>query len=301
MSQENIAIGREEVSLGKKLSGLITLVKPRLSFLVVFSAWFGYLMGAGENAFTFKGIFWISLGGFLVTGASNALNQVLEVEFDKLMIRTRMRPLPTGVLTSGEALILALVAGISGILILGFIFNLVTALLGIIALLSYAFVYTPLKRLHPISVFVGAFPGALPPLIGWAASGEIGLGALVVFLIQFIWQFPHFWAIAWLLDEDYAKAGFKMLPLKEGKGKATALLILIYTSLLIPASFAPFFVGTTSWLGLSTLLVCGIGFTYQALKLFKNQDNASARGLMFGSFLYLPLVQIAMVLDKIWI
>lgn len=292
--------------LARKLRAYAQLTKPRLSFMVVFSAIFGFLMspelvGVGQVAFGWipTDLLLIATGGFLVTGASNTLNQIFEAQYDKLMPRTAGRPIPQGVLSTTEALIFGLAAGIGGVLILGMAFNLVTALMGIIALLLYAFVYTPLKRIGSISVIVGAFPGAMPPLIGFAAaSGYIGPVAIVLFIIQFLWQFPHFWAIAWVADADYRKAGFKMLPSKMGKSSFTATIILMYTALMVPVVFLPWVMDMTGILSLSVLILGGVMFTFYAWKLLKKLEDKAALKLMFFSFLYLPLVQISLLVDK---
>jgi len=292
--------------VARKAKAFVRLTKPRLSFLVVFSAIFGFLMAPDITGVGAVALGWIptdllliAAGGFLVTAASNALNQILEINSDKLMQRTSGRPLPQGELTVAEALIFALVSGGGGVLLLGMGFNLVTALLGIIALLLYAFVYTPLKRVGSISVIVGAFPGALPPLIGYTASaGEIGSVAFVLFLIQFLWQFPHFWAIAWVSDNDYRKAGFRMLPTKAGKSSLTAVVILLYTSMMIPVVLIPWKFGMTGFASFSAILGGGLIFTWLAWRLLKKLEDKSALKLMFFSFIYLPLVQITLLIDK---
>ena len=279
-----------------KAKAFWALLKFRLSFVVVTSALFGYFMAAGTEAWSLGHFLLLGLGGFLVTGASNAFNQVIETEQDRLMVRTADRPMPTGMLTPIEAIAFALVIGGIGVWILGFYFNLITALLGIISLLLYAFVYTPLKRISSIAVLVGAIPGAMPPLIGWAAfTGGLEIEGWVLFLFQFIWQFPHFWAIAWLLHEDYEKAGFKMLPSRTGKSAYTATLILIYTALLLPICFLPWKLGMTGLVLTALLLVLGAGFCFLAFRLFKRLDNPSARHLMLGSFLYLLVMQAIMI------
>ncbi len=278
------------------------LIKLRLSLLVVFSAVFGYLMAPNVLGVDPVTIIWLALGGFLITGASNTLNQVLEVEYDAQMTRTSGRPLVKNMISSTEAVIFALICGIGGITLLALMFEgPVPALLGIIALLAYAFVYTPMKRVSPLGVLVGAFPGAMPPLIGWAAAtGSLETGAWILFLIQFTWQFPHFWAIAWLQDEEYVKAGFQMLPGNSGPSKYTALLILIYSVLLVPIGLLPFHIGMIGPTTLGVLVLAGSGFTYKAAILYKRMNSKGALGVMFASFIYLPIVQIAMMIGKFW-
>ena len=192
-----------------KLNDIVELTKFRLSFLVVFSAVMAYLIAIPNSSIEWLNIIFLSLGGFLVTASSNTINQIIEKDIDKLMDRTRNRPLPTGRMKPMEAYLIAGITGATGILILGFIFNPISGLLGALALISYAFIYTPFKKISPTVVFIGAIPGSMPLLIGWtAATGSIGLGGVILFLIQFFWQIPHFWSIAWLLDEDYKKAGY---------------------------------------------------------------------------------------------
>jgi heme o synthase len=283
-----------------RLRAYVALVKPRLTLLVVFSAIFGYMMAPNVTGFDLLTVLALGLGGFLITGASNTLNQVIEAEHDRLMTRTQNRPMARKVLSPLEAVVFALVCGAGGITLLGVVFEgLVPALLGIIALLLYAFVYTPLKRVHSIAVLVGAFPGAMPPLIGWAAAtGTLGYEALILFLIQFLWQFPHFWAIAWVLEDDYKKAGFKMLPADGGRSAFTASIILIYTLLLVPVAVLPYALGLSGWITSAVIAATGLAFSFQAWTLLKVRTVKAASRLMFGSFIYLPVVQIAMLIDK---
>ena len=275
-----------------KVKAYAELLKFRLSLLVSISAVFGYAVASTSGA-SWGYYLLIGLGGMMITGASNALNQLMEREYDGLMKRTAQRPLPTQRISEQGALIFALIMGIAGVALLGYFFNLATALLGIIGLLSYAFVYTPMKRVSRASVFVGAIPGSLPPLIGWvAATGNIELGGLILFVFQFFWQFPHFWAIAWLLDEDYERAGFKMLPSASGKSSFTASLILLYTLSLIPLVAFALLASLVSWTGAGILVLLGLAFAFPAWRLFKTLDSKYARKLMFFSFLYLPLIQL---------
>lgn len=283
-----------------RVRAYMALVKMRLTLLVVFSAIFGYMMAPEVTGFDLQTVLFLALGGFLVTGASNTLNQVIEAEYDRMMTRTQNRPLATGVISPVEAVTLAILMGVGGILVLGLMFEgLVPALLGIIALLSYAFVYTPMKRVSSLGVLVGAFPGAMPPLIGWAAAtGTLPMEAWAIFLIQFIWQFPHFWAIGWVLHDDYSNAGFKMLPGNSGRSTYTAYMTLIYTFLLVPASVVPYIMGMIGPITLGVLLLAALLFTAQAYNLLKQQTVKAASRLMFGSFMYLPVVQISMLIDK---
>jgi len=282
--------------LGQKVKDYILLTKLRLSSLVIFSSAIGFLIAPHGVIDWFK-ISMLLLGGLLTTAGSNAFNQVIEKDYDKLMSRTANRPLPTGRMSVTEALLVAGICGVGGILILWYNFNVMAALLSAIALLSYAFIYTPLKRISPIAVFVGAIPGALPPLIGWvAATGSISQDAIVLFAIQFIWQFPHFWAIAWVCYDDYMKAGFKLLPSKEGRNKFSALQNIIYILVLIPISIIPMTLHMTGWISTSIVFAGGIMFLIPAIKLYRECTMKAARQLMFASFFYLPIVQLALLI-----
>lgn len=242
----------------------------------------------------------VTLGGFLLSGASVCINQILEQDFDKLMKRTMQRPLPTGRVTPHEATLFAILCMALSVWILWVFTNPFTVLLSLVSMVLYSFVYTPLKRVGPIAVFVGAIPGALPPLLGWiAATGQITYEALIIFGIQFIWQFPHFWAIAWVADEDYQKAGFKLLPSREGKSLNTAIQIMVYTMFLIPLGLLPAVFGITGIYSAMVATVCGVAFFAQTLALMRTGSRQSALRIMFGSFLYLPIVQIAFLLDKV--
>jgi len=275
-----------------KVGAYVRLLKLRLSLLVALSAVFGYAMAAGTSA-TGWSLLWIGLGGLLVTGASNVLNQVFERDYDKLMKRTAQRPMPQGDLSNAEAVVYALLVAVVGIALLGAFFNLPAALLGIIGLLSYAFVYTPMKRISPFAVFVGAIPGGLPPLIGYVAyTGSIDSLGLILFAFQFFWQFPHFWAIAWRLDEDYQRAGFKMLPSASGRSKYSASLILLYTLSMVPLALFPWTAGMINGWAALGLAVAGFFFAVPAIRLQRSLEMKHAKHLMFASFLYLPVIQV---------
>lgn len=275
------------------------LVKFRLSFLVAFTSAFGFVL-ASRGAIDWFTLIVVSIGGFLVSGASITLNQIAEREYDGLMERTKNRPLPTGRISVQEAYGFALLLSVLGFGMLLLYTNLLTTLLSVVSMVLYSFVYTPMKRVGPLAVLVGAFPGALPPLLGWtAATGMITAEALIIFGIQFIWQFPHFWAIAWVADEDYKKAGFKMLPLGGKKDFNTAVQIMTYTMFLIPLGLLPAKLGITGMNSALIATICGVLFLAQTFKLMRNPNRQSALKIMFGSFLYLPVVQIAYLLDKI--
>ncbi|WP_373522571.1 heme o synthase [Aquiflexum sp.] len=276
------------------------LIKFRLSALVTFSAIFGFILGDSGVIFSWGKFFALMIGGFLISGASGAANEIWERDYDKLMKRTQNRPLPLNQISLKEAYWFTLIIAFLGISILWIFTNPLTTGLGILSMILYVFVYTPLKRVGPIAVFVGAIPGAMPPLLGWtAATGAISHEALIIFGIQFIWQFPHFWAIAWVSDEDYKRAGFKLLPSGGKKDLNTAIQIMIYTLFLIPLGLLPTYFGLTGLNSGIVATVCGVLFLAQTFSLMKDCSRKSALKIMFGSFLYLPIVQIAYLLDKV--
>jgi protoheme IX farnesyltransferase len=282
-----------------KAKAFVELLKPRLSMLVAFSCAFGYGL-ATEGHVDWLTLSMLVLAGFLLSGASVTINQSIEKDLDKLMSRTLNRPLPTGRVSVNEATSFAVVCLILSLVLLWVFTNPLTVVLSFISMLLYSFAYTPLKRVGPIAVFVGAIPGALPPLLGWiAATGKVSHEALIIFGIQFIWQFPHFWAIAWVADDDYKKAGFKLLPSGGGKDHNTAIQIMIYTMFLIPLGLLPAKFGITGLDSAIVATVCGVAFFAQTFSLMKTGSRQSALRIMFGSFLYLPIVQIAYLLDKI--
>jgi protoheme IX farnesyltransferase len=281
-----------------KARAYFQLIKFRLALTVAFSSAIGYLLGAHELEWG-KALL-VMLGGLAVTGSANTINQIFEIELDKQMKRTAMRPLPMGVLSVAEAWIFTVVLGGIGLGLLTFYFNPLAAALSLVSLILYGFIYTPLKTISPICVAVGAIPGGLPPLIGWvAATGYLGVEGWILFGIQFMWQFPHFWAIAWVLDDDYKKAGFKMLPTPGKKDLRTAFQIMTYTLVLIPLSLLPFYFGMTNTTYPMVAAICGVLFLMQTFYLMRTVSKKAAMSIMFGSFLYLPIVQIALVLDKI--
>jgi len=278
----------------QKVRDYLQLFKFRLSLTVVFSAIIAFCIAA-ENVNVAQ-IFYLLSGGFLITAGANAINQILEKEYDKLMRRTQSRPLAAGRMHLTEAVLVAGLSGVTGIIILWLCFNTLAALLGAVSLLSYAFVYTPMKRISPLAVLVGAFPGALSPLIGWVcATGAVSFGAVVITSIQFFWQFPHFWAIAWVAHEDYQKAGFKLLPSSGGQDRYTASLSIFYIIVLTLVSAIPLMAGMTGNISGAIILFAGLAFLYQGLRLYKNGGMKDAKNLMFGSIIYLPVVMIALL------
>jgi len=283
-----------------KLREVAILFKLRLASLVVVSAVLGYLMGIPAGSFSWLSIAGLIVGGTLLTGASNALNQVLEIREDALMRRTGDRPLVRGTLSSNEAVLSAFIAGGIGTLMLWLLFGPLTGILGFISLFMYVALYTPLKQYSAWAVFVGAFPGAFPPMLGYvAATGQFGLGPGLLFAMQFMWQFPHFWAIAWVLDEDYRRAGFRLLPSAGGRDRSSAFLILLYTLFVIPVGMLPWVFGFTGMVAMVVAVLAGVVMLVPAWRLFQSRDVRDARKLMFASFIYLPIVQLAYVLDKL--
>ena len=279
-----------------KLKSYINFTKLRLSILVLISALSGYLFAGGSN---FTEIFYLLVGGFFVTAASNGANQIWERDLDKLMDRTKNRPLPTKEMSLRESYLVVIICFLLGLFLL-YKLNFYSFILGLFAFISYVFIYTPLKRITPWSVLVGAFPGAIPPMLGAIAhTNTFGLLPGVLFFVQFTWQFPHFWAIAWVVYDDYKKAGFSLLPSKSGKTKDSAFQIMFYSLTLIPFSLLPWLM---NWCGSVTLiassLLGGLFFLY-AYKLFLSCETKDARKLMFASFVYLPIIQFIYVFDKI--
>lgn len=283
-----------------RIRAYFDLMKLRLSAVVTFSAVFGFILGDSGAVFSWNSFFGLLVGGFFVSGASCAMNEIWERDLDKLMKRTRNRSLPSEAISVTEAYWFTFLIALLGIGLLWIYTNPLTTWLGVLSMVLYAFVYTPLKRVGPIAVFVGAIPGALPPLLGWtAATGGISHEALIIFGIQFIWQFPHFWAIAWVSDEDYKKAGFKLLPSGGKRDLNTAIQIMIYTLFLLPLGLLPTYFGLTGLNSGVVATICGVLFLAQTFSLMKDGSKKSALRIMFGSFLYLPIVQIAYLLDKV--
>ncbi len=284
-------------TIQSRLADYTQLIKMRLSFLVVFSASMAYLWATDRHVDVLT-IWLLSVGGFFITGAANTFNQIIERSSDKLMKRTSTRPLPEGRMNVTEALLFGFTLAIAGAALL-FKINMLCGFLGITAMLIYAGIYTPLKRITPLTIFPGAVAGSLPVVIGCvAATGEITKGAVILFAIQFIWQFPHTWSIAWLLDDEYSKAGIRMLPTSGGRNKASAIIILLSTFLIIPAGLLLYMYQSAGVNVTWALVLAGVGFSVFAYKLYKERTHKSALGLMFGSFAYLPFVLIVLVLAK---
>lgn len=277
--------------------------------MVVFSSIISYLLVSNVLIDWWR-IVLLFAGGMLVTGSANTINMVVEKDTDALMKRTEKRPIASGRVTAQQGWGFAVITGATGVFILGVYFNWTAALLAAFSLFLYAFIYTPLKKINSIAVLVGAVPGALPCLIGWVAGFVPGqqidwLGGAVLFGIQFLWQFPHFWAIAWVAHKDYSAAGFKLLPSDKGPTRFTALQTLVYSLLLMPITIAPFFTGISSWVGITGLIALGlivaanVFMILRCVTLYNRMDVKSARNVMFGSYMYLPVVLLALLLAKV--
>ena len=281
-----------------KLTDYAQFIKIRLTSLLVFSAFAGFIL-ASDNI-DWNQLLLLVISGFLVTGSSNGFNQIIERDPDKLMYRTSKRPLPDKRMALSEAYMLASIMGVTGIAIMFIYINPLSGMLGILAFVLYTLAYTPLKMKTPFAVMVGAFPGSIPPMLGWvAATGVIEPGALLLFAIQFIWQFPHFWSIAWVLDDDYRRAGFKMLPSDGGRDKNSAFQVLVYSAGLLPISLLPVMFNMSGNVAGSIIMISGICFLYYAVRLYKHCTLTASRQLMLASFIYLPVVQIALIIDKV--
>jgi protoheme IX farnesyltransferase len=291
---------RTAVTIGAaaRTSDYVALAKPRLNILVVASALAGYVMAAGDTT-NVPALLWTIIGTGLVAGGASALNQIIEREADALMRRTRLRPLPDGRLLTGEALAFALLLSAAGLLMLAGGVNLLTAGVAFATLASYAIVYTPLKRRTSFATVIGAIPGALPPVIGWAAAeNTLSQGAWVLFGIVFLWQLPHFLAIAWMYREDYARAGFPMLPVIDPDGQSTARQAVIYTAALLPVALAPTLVGMSGTIYFGGALVLTLLFLGMSIRFAMTRAVQDARRLFFASITYLPLLWILMIADR---
>lgn len=283
----------------QKLKDYMQLMKFTLSFTVVFSCVICYLLAPKVVEYDWKMIILLFVAGLLVTGSANAINQAVEKDTDAMMKRTSKRPVASGRMSAQEALVFAFIAGLLGVWMMYAFFNLSSALLSAFSLFLYAYIYTPLKKVSAIAVLVGAFPGALPCLIGWVAGNDdFSAGGWILFGIQFLWQFPHFWAIAWVAHGDYSKAGFKLLPSDKGPTKVTALQTIMYAVLMIPVGMLPYYFGLTGKLSLWIVLACNIFIVVQCVRLYISMDVKAARRVMFSSYIYLPIVLLALLADK---
>ena len=284
-----------------KLKDYFQLTKPSLSIMVVFSSVICYLLAPKIVAYDWWMIVLLFIGGFLVTGSANAINQAVEKDTSK-------RPVAAGRMPVSEAWIFAVITGAIGVFVLGYFFNWLSAGLAAFSLFLYAFVYTPLKKVNAIAVLVGAFPGALPCLIGWAAGNDAifenghgwkDYGGWILFGIQFLWQFPHFWAIAWIAHKDYSTAGFKLLPTEKGPTKFTAIQTIVYALLLIPMSALVYVINLSGLYGMVVVMIANLFLVAQCIRLYREMDAKAARRVMFSSYIYLPVVLLAMLADKV--
>lgn len=298
---------------GQQLRDYLQMTKPSLSITVVFSSVVSYLLAPKVVEYDWLMIALLFIGGFLVTGSANAINQTVEKDTDALMKRTASRPVAAGRLSVTQGWAFSIISGVAGVFILSFFFNVLSGALAAFSLFLYAFVYTPLKKVNAIAVLIGAFPGALPCLIGWAAGndaifpagdGSENWGGWVLFLIQFFWQFPHFWAIAWIAHTDYAKAGFRLLPAEKGPTKFTAMQTVIYAVLLMSVCLLPYVIGLTEYqsvkgmIALLLVLLSNAFLIIQCARLYREMDAKAARRVMFSSYIYLPVVLLALLASK---
>ena len=290
------------------------LMKFTLSFTVVFTCVICYQIAPNIIGFDWWNILILTFAGLCITGSANAINQAVEKDTDAQMKRTANRPVASGRMSQQTAYAFAIIAGIVGVGLMAYQFNTLSAVLSAFSLFLYAFIYTPLKKINSIAVLVGAFPGAIPCLIGWvAATNEISpiasfivdgktysnAGGYALFLIQFLWQFPHFWAIAWVSHTDYSKVGFKLLPADKGPTKFTALQAVMYSVLMVPIGFLPNYFKITGEWSMWVVLVANIFMVVQCVRLYQNMGVPAARRVMFSSYIYLPIVYLALMANKI--
>jgi protoheme IX farnesyltransferase len=294
----NPAVGLERLTTRERVAAYLELTKPRITFLIVLTSAAGFAMASGARI-DYPGMLRSMLGIALLSSGIATINQYMERDLDALMRRTANRPLPSGKLLPWEALAFGVSLIVLAEIYLAVLVNPLTALLGLTVIAGYLFGYTPLKTRTSLSTMVGAFPGAVPPLIGWAAArGSVGLEAWVLFAILFLWQFPHFLAIAWMYREDYSRAGILMLPVLEPDGRVTAQQIVVYTILLLPVSLLPAVLGISGKVYLYGAIVLGLLFLYSSVRAAFSKSRQEARRLLLASVIYLPLLFILMVLDR---
>jgi protoheme IX farnesyltransferase len=305
-AEKNTIAGSGTFALASKVKDYFQLIKFTLSFMVVFSFVVSFLIAPSEDHFsrhTLISVLLLFVAGLCITGSANAINQAMEKDTDALMKRTAGRPVASGRMSTTEAYTFAFITGAIGIVMMWWFFNATAAWLGLASLFIYGFIYTPLKKVNSIAVLVGAIPGALPCLIGWvAAFGDGGInwtGGWILFAIQFLWQFPHFWAIAWIAHEDYSKAGFKLLPSDKGPTKFTAVQTVIYSMMMIPAGILPYVYGICGITSMWIVLACNLWMVYTSVMLLIKMDKGSARKVMFSSYFYLMIVFLSLWADKI--
>jgi len=303
---DNIPISNStSFKLVTKAKDYFQLIKFTLSFMVVFSAVVSFLIAPNEKNFSrekYISVLLLFAGGMLITGAANAINQVLEKNSDALMKRTAGRPVASGRMSVNEAATFATIAGIAGVALMWYFFNFQSAMIGLFCLFLYGFIYTPLKKINSISVLVGGIPGALPCLIGWVAAYGLSdiewTGGWILFGVQFLWQFPHFWAIAWLAHKDYTTAGFKLLPGDRGPEKFTAVQSIMYSTLMIPMGVLPHYYNISGTVSMWIVLACNLWMVYASIMLYKKMNAKSARLVMFSSYFYLMIVLLSLYADR---
>jgi heme o synthase len=300
LTQQETVKQTSSLTIAGKVRDYMMLIKFSLSFMVVFSAVISYLLAPNIVVYDWAMIIWLFVGGMLVTGSANAVNQVVEKDTDAMMKRTAKRPVASGRMSAAEGWAFAIITVLAGLFILAYFFNYLSAVVAAISWFIYAFMYTPLKKVSAIAVLLGAVPGALPCLIGWAAGqDDLSAGGWVLFVIQFFWQFPHFWAIAWIAHTDYSKAGFKLMPAVEGPGRYSAIQSIIYSLVLIPVGVLPYLIGMSGMVSFWIVLAANIFMIWQSVRLYREMEVKAARRVMFSSYIYLPIVLLALLADKL--
>jgi heme o synthase len=303
MEENKTIADSKSFAVASKVKDYFQLMKFTLSFMVVFSTVVSFLIAPYEENYsrhTMLSVLLLFVAGLLITGSANTINQALEKNTDALMKRTASRPIASGRMSVTEGYIFAIVTGIIGVGMMWYFFNLNSAIVGAASLFIYGFIYTPLKKVNSIAVLVGALPGALPCLIGWvAAMDNFAIEGWVLFGIQFLWQFPHFWAIAWLAHEDYTTAGFKLLPGTKGPTKFTAIQTIMYSALMIPVGVLPYMFRMSGSISMYILLACNLWMLYTSVVLYLKMDKAAARKVMFSSYFYLMIVFLSLWADKL--
>ncbi len=291
------------LTFAEKAKDYFLLTKFTLSFTVVFSCVICYLLAPNVlvgNIDTLWMVIILFIAGMLVTGSANAINQIVEKDTDAMMKRTSKRPVASGRMTVNQGYIFAIITGAIGVFLMAYFFNFKSATISLLSLFLYGFIYTPLKKVNAIAVLVGAIPGALPCLIGWvAATNDWSTGGWIMFLIQFLWQFPHFWAIAWVAHADYTKAGFKLLPSTQGPTKFTALQAVMYALVMIPIGLLPYTQHISGYTSMWIVLAANIFMVIQCVRLYIQMDVKAARQVMFSSYIYLPIILLALLADKL--
>jgi protoheme IX farnesyltransferase len=286
-------------TIASKIRDYMLLVKFSLSFMVVFSAVISYLLAPKIVEYDWMMIILLFTGGLLVTGSANAVNQIVEKDTDAMMKRTASRPIASGRMSANEGWAFVIVSLVIGIFILAYFFNWLSAITALFSWFVYAYLYTPLKKISSVSVLVGAIPGALPCLIGWAAGNDdLGVGGWILFAIQFFWQFPHFWAIAWIAHKDYTAAGFKLMPSTQGPTKYSAIQSIIYSLVLLPVGVLPYLSGMSGMVSFWIVLAANLFMVAQCVRLYREMNVKAARRVMFSSYIYLPIVLLALLGDK---